>query len=277
MIVFPNAKINLGLNVLAKRADGFHTIESVFLPVNWCDVLEVIPDTELVSKEKPAFHISGIETGGNNSDNLVLKAIGLLKERFELPEFYIHLHKNIPAGAGLGGGSADAAFTLSSLNKHFNLGLSIDELVALASKLGSDCAFFLHNKPMYLLGKGHELQPLEFELPKFYLALVHPGIGVSTAMAYGGIKPKPADYNLLEILKQPLANWKEFVRNDFEQVVFNKLPEVESIKQKLYEVGAEFALMSGSGSCVYGLFTEKPALDLKAQFPKAHTWLGETL
>lgn len=248
MVNFPNAKINIGLNIIEKRSDGFHNIESCFYPVPCCDVLEILEAKEV------SFKSTGLAIPGNNNDNLCLKAFYLLKADFAIPNYSIHLHKAIPIGAGLGGGSADAAFILKLINEKASLNLSESQLEHYARKLGSDCAFFIQNKPKYCFGKGDEFEGIQLDLTGKYLVLVNPQIHISTAEAYGGIKPKKPNTNLKEALNLPIGDWKKVIKNDFEISLFPKYPVLEKIKHEFYNLGAIYASMTGSGSTVYGLF-----------------------
>ena len=248
MIVFPNAKINLGLNIVSKRADGFHNIESVFYPIAIEDVVEFIPADVL------ELSISGLAVVGNVDDNLIFKAYHLLKKDFQLPNLNIHLHKHIPMGAGLGGGSADAAFFLKALNKYFDLQITIPQLLNYAGQLGSDCAFFILNEPCFASGRGEILQPIYLNFQNKKIMVVHPNIHVNTAWAYSKIKPSQQKKDLQEIMLLPTNEWRHFLKNDFEQPVFAEFPTIEKIKNVLYNFGAAYASMSGSGSAVFGIF-----------------------
>jgi 4-diphosphocytidyl-2-C-methyl-D-erythritol kinase len=252
MISFPNAKINLGLHITEKRSDGFHNLETVFYPVGWSDVLE------FVVSDKFQFTTSGIPISGDPDSNLVIKAYRLLKDEFGLPILKIHLHKNIPFGAGLGGGSSDAAFMLRMLNKTFELKLSEEELIGYAAKLGSDCPFFILNKPVFACGKGDIMNIINLTLNDHFLLIVKPRVEVSTAKAFQNIVPKKSEYSLIELLSLPVSDWKENVVNQFESSVFQQHPEIKSVKNTLYDLGAIYASMSGSGSCVFGIFDELP-------------------
>lgn len=252
MIVFPNAKINIGLNVVEKRRDGFHNIESVFYPVfDVFDVLEIIEAKELT------FSSSGIAIPGSVDANLCLKAYGLLKKDFNIPFVKIHLHKVIPIGAGLGGGSSDAAFTLKALDELFQLKLSNDQLMNYARELGSDCAFFIENKPVYAYNKGDEFENIAIDLSNYIIRIESPNIHIGTAEAYGGIVPKPAKLDIRKAIEGPLINWKNSLCNDFEAAVFPNYPSIKKLKEKMFKDGAIFASMSGSGSAVFGLFEKK--------------------
>jgi len=248
MISFPNAKINIGLNVVDKRADGYHNLETVFFPVGWKDVLEVIP------ADKTSLTLSGIPIEGDSSKNLVMKALNLLKLDFPVCELAVFLQKNIPFGAGLGGGSADGAAMLKLLNNYFALDLSDKQLATYAVRLGADCPFFIYNKPMFASGIGDVLEPIEVTLGENYLVVVKPDVAVSTAEAYAMVTPAHPLHSLKELIRQPIEQWKESIKNDFEASVFAKHPSIGQIKSELYALGALYASMSGSGSAVYGIF-----------------------
>ena len=249
MVDFPNAKINLGLHITERRPDGFHNLESVFCAIDYCDVLEIQPEKSL------QFSSSGLEIPPSTSGNLCLQAYRLLQEEFDLPPVHIHLHKVIPIGAGLGGGSADAAFTLKMLKQLFDLKLRPEQLEEYARQLGSDCPFFIRNESRFCEGTGDIFTPCHLPLQDYKAHVVYPGIHVSTAEAYRGINPKKADTNLRQSLQQEAVdNWKTFLVNDFEQVIFPRYPELIKIKEQLYEAGALYVAMSGSGSCIYGIF-----------------------
>ncbi|EDM35264.1 putative terpenoid biosynthesis-related protein [Pedobacter sp. BAL39] len=254
MLAFANAKINLGLHVTEKRADGYHNLETVFYPVRVYDVIEILDATHTHCT------ISGIDIPGDASDNLCMKAYQLLSDDFQLPPQHICLLKNIPIGAGLGGGSADAAFLIRLLNTKFNLGLSDDSMEDYARQLGADCAFFIRNKPAYAVGKGDEFSPLELDLSDYFIVLVKPPSHVSTADAYAGIKPAAPVTSVKDLIHLPLTEWKAVLKNDFEDSVFARYPEIESLKNKLYALGADYAAMSGSGSCVFAIFRQPVSL-----------------
>ena len=260
MISFPNAKINIGLNVVSKRTDGYHDLETVFYPVKLSDVLEI------VKSEKLSFSTSGIKVEGNPEDNLVLKAYHLLQTDFDLSPVKIHLHKVIPFGAGLGGGSADAAFALKMLNGMFSLKLDRARLKNYASKLGADCPFFIENRPTFAHGIGDQFMELEIDLSAYKIVIVKPGFSVSTAEAYQNIQPQKAGFDLRELSSLPINEWKHKVINDFETSVFPDYPEIADIKKKLYQCGAIYASMSGSGSAVFGIFAAVPE-DTRRCFP----------
>jgi len=260
MIAFPNAKINLGLFITEKRADGFHSIETIFVPIpKLCDILEIIPTQS--QKAGMEFSQSGIAVEGDKSENLCVRAFNILKEHVELPKVAIHLHKQIPMGAGLGGGSADGAFTLELLNKMASNPLPESELAKLALQLGSDCPFFLINKPCFGTGRGEIIEPIDIKTENLYIALVNPGIHVHTGRAYSQSNPQPAPFNLRLLENFPIEKWEKLVSNDFEKVVFPIHPEIKRLKEKLYELGAVYSSMSGSGSTVYGIFRNPPLIE----------------
>ena len=251
MIVFPNAKINIGLNILSRREDGFHNLETIFYPLAVRDALEVVEADQL------KFTSSGLEIPGNPTDNLCLKAYDLLSKDYKLPPVHIHLHKHIPIGAGLGGGSADASFFIRLMNEKFELGMDAAQMEAYASKLGSDCAFFVQNKPALAHGKGDQLQTIELDLSNYFIILVMPVVQVSTSDAYRGIRPAAMESSLADLIKLPIEAWKAVIKNDFEPSVFLQYPIIAEIKSKLYSAGALYACMSGSGSSVFGIFQKE--------------------
>ena len=261
MLSFPNAKINLGLNVVSKKPDGYHNLETIFYPIAIKDALEVVP----AAGEKGIFKQSGILLDGNPEQNLVIKAYLLLKKEYSIPEIDIYLRKNIPFGAGFGGGSADAAFMLKLLNNIYELHLSENQLEKLAAQLGADCPFFIRNQPVFATGTGNIFTPVDLSLKGYYAVLVKPDIHVSTKEAYAMIKPRQAKLSLTEIIKNPVETWKETMINDFETGIFAQHPAISDIKAKLYELGAVYASMSGSGSSVFGLFKEETDLSTAFQ------------
>ncbi len=257
MILFPNCKINLGLHVVRKRSDGYHDIETIFYPLPVTDVLEII-----VRKEPggPSIHLttSGIPINGRPISNLCVKAYKMLQKDFPLlPSILIHLHKVIPSGAGLGGGSSDAAATLQLLNKIGDLKLSDIKLMEYALELGSDCPFFIVNKPCYATGQGEKLEEFPIDLTEYKIMIVNPGIHVDTGKAFSSIKPAVPVQSIKDFISRPISEWKENLVNDFEKVVFNFYPEIETIKKELYHLGATYVSMSGSGSTVYGIFKKE--------------------
>jgi 4-diphosphocytidyl-2-C-methyl-D-erythritol kinase len=259
MIVFPNAKINIGLNITEKRTDGFHNIETIFYPIGLSDILEINISNEL------RFENTGLTVENKKLEtNLCFKAYEVLNNNFNLNPVEIHLHKIIPFGAGLGGGSADASFTLKALNSLMDLNLNNEALFGFAEKIGSDCPFFILNKPAFAAEKGNKLIPIELSFKGYFMVLVHPGIHVNTAKAYSKIEPTKPLESLSKLIFQPIENWKGLIKNDFEESVFEEYPEIENIKNQLYNSGAIYASMSGSGSSVYGIF--KNEIDLKSEF-----------
>jgi 4-diphosphocytidyl-2-C-methyl-D-erythritol kinase len=254
MICFPNAKVNLGLFITEKREDDFHNIESIFLPVGLCDILEFT----LSRNGKDNFHHSGLPLNGKAEDNLVIKALNLIREEFNIPKLQIHLHKKIPVGAGLGGGSSNAAFMLMMLNNYFHLSLSEHRLLKLASKLGSDCSFFILNKPAIARGRGEILTSIPLVLEKIKIIIIRPDLAVSTAEAFSGIKPEKPTEAIADLLNAGPNSWQKNLRNDFEKIIFRKYPEIHRIKKDLLSHGAFYASMTGSGSSVYGLFNKIP-------------------
>ncbi len=269
MVVFPNCKINLGLHILDKRADGFHNIETVFFPVPLMDVLEITRVTGDQQVQEIAFTQSGDVIEGKAADNICIKAYQLLKNAFpQIPAIQMHLHKAIPSGAGLGGGSADGAFTLQLLNEKFSLNLSADQLISYSMLLGSDCPFFIINQPCYATGRGEILEPVKVRLTGFQLVLINPGIHINTGWAFGQLKNLQTNadaYNrksLKAIISQPLQSWKNELANDFEGPVFLQHPGLSEIKESLYRAGAIYAAMSGSGSTIFGFFEKNIPLPL---------------
>jgi 4-diphosphocytidyl-2-C-methyl-D-erythritol kinase len=259
MLFFPNCKINLGLNITGKRADGYHNLETIFYPVQLNDALEIIPSTIPLDTSSTVFTHSGTIIPGEEKDNLCIKAYHLLKKDFpQIPSIKIHLHKAIPMGAGLGGGSADAAFTLLAINEKYTLNLSVDQLTDYALQLGSDCPFFIINKPCLATGRGEIFQPMNVSLSGYLLVLVNPGIHVNTQWAFSQLNidysERPSRKSLQTIISQPVSYWRNELVNDFEIPVFQKYPSIKGIKDALYEKGALFASMSGSGSSVYAIF-----------------------
>jgi 4-diphosphocytidyl-2-C-methyl-D-erythritol kinase len=267
MISFPSCKINLGLRILRKRSDGYHDIETCFFPVEWADVLEIIPASET------KFNQTGIAIAGDATANIVYKAYELLKHDFNIGAVEIHLHKIIPHGAGLGGGSSDAAHALKLLNTIFQLNLSLEQLKKYALMLGSDCPFFLEVKPMLGSGRGEVLEPYPVDLSGKYLTLIKPDVHVSTAEAYAGVVPDTPPDSLRELLKSPLDSWRDLISNDFEKSVFLRHPQIKQIKEFLYQNGAVYASMSGSGSTVYGIFNTP--FDATPHFPAMASWSGK--
>ena len=266
MLVFPNAKINIGLNIVEKRPDGFHNIESCFYPVGWKDALEITTTTAF------SVEFDGIAIPGDQSDNICVRAYKLIAEEYPLPPVKIHLLKAIPIGAGLGGGSADAAFAIKALNDLFELEISFEKQLSYARRLGSDCAFFILNQPAYCFGKGDQFEQIDIGLAGKWIVLVNPGIHISTIEAYAGVVPKPSGSDLREVLRLPVSEWNGMVKNDFEATLFEKYPLLEEIKAELYKQGAAYASMSGSGSTIFGIFDQEK--DLVEVFERYKVWQG---
>jgi 4-diphosphocytidyl-2-C-methyl-D-erythritol kinase len=260
MICFPNAKINLGLFIIGKRQDGYHDLQSLMIPSGPFDILE------FAESEKDELITSGKALDIEIGDNIIIKALELLRKDFNIPQLKIHLHKNIPSGSGLGGGSSDAAFMIKHLNETFNLGISREGLINYALSVGSDCPFFISNQPSYVSGRGEKILFTEDLSDSFYLQLFNPGIHISTFEAFAGIIPQKPKKDLTEIIISGVGNWKEFLLNDFEKTVFPLHPVLSEIKENLYAEGAVYASMSGSGSSVYGLFRTKTPVN-KALLP----------
>ncbi|MGI8892610.1 MAG: 4-(cytidine 5'-diphospho)-2-C-methyl-D-erythritol kinase [Bacteroidia bacterium] len=268
MIAFPNAKINLGLRVLSKRIDGYHNIETVYYPVRWREALEIIP-----GKDSFKFAQTGLKVEVDEENNLCVKAWRLMKMKYKIPAVDMHLHKIIPMGAGLGGGSSDAAFTIKLLNKLFELKLTDEDFEEVASEIGSDCAFFIRNKPVLARGKGNVFSQIEIDISDFKIIIVKPEVGVITAEAYSKVIPVENE-SIVEIIKLKPIYWKEKLINDFENVVFAMHPEIEAIKNILYESGAIYASMSGSGSAVYGIFEKEKNIN-EIKFDNCSVWAGD--
>ncbi|MEO8764692.1 MAG: 4-(cytidine 5'-diphospho)-2-C-methyl-D-erythritol kinase [Ginsengibacter sp.] len=262
MIVFPNCKINLGLNIISKRDNGYHNIESVLFPVKLYDALEILQG----NRQGAQLTVTGIPAG-NTADNLCVKAYNLLKKHYpQLPGINMHLHKAIPSGAGLGGGSADAVSVLQLLDSRFSLGISQKKMQEYALDLGSDCPFFLINKPCLASGRGEVLEPLTLSLQGYKILLIHPAIHIPTATAFKQITPSIPEIKIKQAITQPIETWKGRLVNDFEKIIFTGYPEIKKIKNNLYDQGAVYASMTGSGSTVYGIFKN----DLPLNFPSKH-------
>lgn len=268
MITFPNAKINLGLYVTERRIDGYHNLETIFYPVGLSDGLEILPSSRFI------FQTSGPDTGGTTESNLVVRAFRMLQQEFQLPEVKIHLHKVIPTGAGLGGGSSDAAFTLKMINEMFHLNLSMEQMEGYAASLGADCPFFIRNKPALATGIGDELTPIQVDLSAYHLVIVKPPVMVNTALAYRSVLPCIPETHPQDILRLPPEQWQKHLKNDFEKSIFPLFPEIEAIKTLMISRGAVYAAMSGSGSAVYGLFRELP-VNFQDSFPEDYFVFSE--
>ncbi|WBO84891.1 4-(cytidine 5'-diphospho)-2-C-methyl-D-erythritol kinase [Hymenobacter yonginensis] len=271
MLVFPNAKLNLGLYITGQRPDGFRNLESVFVPLPWTDALEVLPAP---AGADTALTLTGLPIPGDPATNLCVRAYELLQADFDLPPVQLHLHKVVPIGAGLGGGSADAAFALWALNEQFTLNLPAETLESYARRLGSDCAFFIENKPVFAYEKGDVFEPVSLDLTGMACLVVYPGLHISTAEAYGRVQPRTPRHDLRTALAQPLSTWRDTVSNDFEDALTPVYPVLGDIKAQLYAAGAAYASLSGSGSAVYGLFPGlelPPLLELPAEY---QVWRG---
>ena len=264
MICFPNAKINLGLHITGKRSDGYHTIETIFYPIPLTDSLEAI------KSKKMSFKITGMKLESPPEDNLVMKAYDLMSKNYNIPPLDIYLTKAIPSGAGLGGGSADAAFALRLINDLCEYNISEDKLKKMAASIGADCPFFIHNKPVIATGTGNIFKPSDISLKGYTIYIVKPHIAVSTKEAYAGVKPEKPEFSLEKLSSIPVNKWRDILKNDFEHSVFKKYPVIGEIKDKLYYMGAEYAAMSGSGSSVFGLFNDT----ISPKFADCFVWKG---
>ena len=274
MITFPNAKINLGLNIVSERPDGYHNLETVFYPIYIEDALEIVPCASDYD-EKPKFEISGNIIKGKPDDNLVIKALKLMKEDYQkIPLINIYLHKHIPSEAGLGGGSSDAAFMLRLLNEAFSLGATQEQLLDKASLLGADCPFFIKNEPVFAEETGNKFTPINLSLKDKYILLVKPDLSISTKEAFAGIHPKASATSAKDICQRPIAKWKGLLKNDFEESLFPKYPHLAEIKNKIYEAGAIYASMSGSGSAIFGIFDHSIGKDITELFHEPFVWAG---
>ncbi|MBX2842395.1 MAG: 4-(cytidine 5'-diphospho)-2-C-methyl-D-erythritol kinase [Flammeovirgaceae bacterium] len=260
MIVFPNAKINLGLNITEKRPDGYHNILSCFYPVGWSDIFEIVPSNDF------SFQSTGIEIPGDPDTNLVVKAFHMLKKKYKLPNVSIHLHKIIPIGAGLGGGSSDCAFAFKALNELFELNLSSKKMQDYAQSLGSDCPFFIENKPLLVSGIGNQFKETNLNLAGKYITLIYPNLHISTKEAYAGIIPQQPENDPFTLLENTIDNWKGNLYNDFENSLFPFHSSLEKLKNDLYDKGAIYTSMTGSGSTIFGIFEEKVNLSFNPQF-----------
>lgn len=258
MILFPPAKINIGLNVLGKRPDGFHEIETCMVEIPLNDVLEIIPMKTFTFKQ------TGLTVDSSVENNLCVKAFRLMQEAYSIPNVYMHLRKNIPMGAGLGGGSADASYVLIGLNELFKLNVSEEELMELSAKLGSDCPFFIRSGNQFAHGRGEKMSDCSLDLTGWWIKIVNPGLHVGTAEAYAIVDFYSGNKTIEELLNQPVEDWKRSVSNSFEHSVFQKHPKISEIKNLLYKEGADYASMSGSGSTVFGLYKNKPSASFES-------------
>ena len=268
MLVFPNAKINIGLNIISQRNDGYHNLETLFYPIGLKDALEFVEN----NSNRANLTLSGIKMDSETQDNIILRAYHLLAKEISLPGLDIHLHKAIPYGSGLGGGSADAAFFLMSLNNYFELKLTSENLKLFALKLGADCSFFIENKPALASGIGDILELKEINLKGYFLLLIKPSFGVNTKTAYSNIIPAGSGNSLSEYLEKPPEKWMGLIKNDFESSVFKCYPELSLIKNHLLANGAVYASMSGSGSAVYGFFKSEPDPTIMSPFQNYFFW-----
>lgn len=264
MTEHPNCKINIGLNIVSKRTDGYHNLESVFYPIPISDTLEI------VKADTFSFEQDGIALDCQGNENLCVKAYRMMQKDFpQIGPVAIRLTKNIPSGAGMGGGSSDAAFTIKMLNSLFQLGLQTEQLQGYAARIGADCAFFIENKPVFASQKGDVFQDITLDFSGYRLLLVKPEVGVSTSEAYKNIVPAPAPFDLRKLGSTPMEEWKQLVTNDFEKSVFEKLPVLREIKERMYQGGAVYAAMSGSGSTIYGFFAkDQDITELRTDFEK---------
>lgn len=251
MLLYPNAKINLGLNVIERRPDGYHNLETVFLPIALHDELEILPNSTQTIDFRQT---DGFQLDCDDTDNLIVRTCRLFQDKYGIPGVTVRFKKFIPFGAGLGGGSSDAAHTAIALNKLFDLHLTTEQLIADVSRLGADCAFFILNRPCYAEGIGDRLTPIELDLSGYAFALVKPDVHISTKMAYSGIRPMRPEHNLRDLLRRPVNEWKDFVINDFEASVFTQFPVIADIKKQLYTMGAAYVSMTGSGAGVFAFF-----------------------
>lgn len=266
MITFPTAKINLGLNVVERRPDGYHNLETVFYPVPLHDALEIHPmDEAFPSPVACDLKVTNIPVEGDEQRNLVVRAYRLLSEDYTLPRVHAHLFKAIPTQAGMGGGSSDCAFMMKALNEMFSLGMTDEMMIRYAARLGADCPFFILNRPAYAEGIGERLEPIALDLSGWYLAVVRPSIPVSTKEAFALVKPRRPESHCRDIVGQPVETWRGQLVNDFEESVFAQYPAIGHVKDQLYAQGAVYAAMSGSGSALFGLFREP--VDLEPLFP----------
>jgi len=274
MITFPLAKINLGLNVVERRSDGYHNLETVFYPVQISDALELtVMDEKFPSTADCDIKVSNMLVDGDEQRNLVVRAYNLLKQDFpQMPRVHAHLWKGIPSQAGMGGGSSDCAYTIKLLNQMFSLGLDTAQMISYAARLGADCPFFILSHPAYAEGIGERLQKITLDLSDYFIGVVRPDIPVSTREAFSLIKPQRPAKSCRDIIMQPIETWREELANDFEQSVFALHPDIGRIKERLYELGAVYAAMTGSGSAVFGIFSEE--IKISKHFPEMFTYVG---
>lgn len=272
--VYPCAKINLGLNVVKKRSDGYHDLETLFYPVRLFDEINFTLSTSDKQNNPCELEVEGITIAGDVQGNLVVKAYNLLANHFKMPNISIKLKKRIPTQAGLGGGSADCAFTIKALNKICGLGMNVSEMQNMAAKLGADCAFFIESKPAYAEGIGEKLMPVSVDLSNYKIVIVKPTISISTKEAFAQISPKRPKVNCRDVVKLPVETWKDLLVNDFENSVIPQYPLIGQIKQKLYDMGAVYAAMSGSGSALFALFRKVPT-NIVSEFENCATFITD--
>lgn len=263
MIVFPGSKINLGLNITGKRGDGYHNIETIFYPVGLRDALEVIRSPG--GSGKDTLRVTGLALNVSTENNLIFKAVQKLRQWHSFPALMIHLHKIIPSGSGLGGGSSDASFTLKVISRLFDLDITVDNLKEIALQLGSDCPFFIESLPSHALGRGEILEPVDHILKGYHIVILNPGIKINTREAFEKCIPVMPETNLKDLVKRPVSDWKNLIKNDFEKILFPGYPVMENIKKTLYHSGCIYSSMTGSGSSVYGIFAARPKLSDKLE------------
>ncbi len=268
MLFFTNAKINIGLNIVSKRTDGFHNLETIFYPVQIKDAVEFVETTD-----KTTVETSGININVAQEENICYKAYDLMARHYDLPNLKIHLHKSVPIGAGLGGGSANAAGMITALNTHYNLGISVQEMEELSAQIGSDCPFFIQNKAVFATGRGEIFEKISLDLSQYYIYIIKPNIFVSTKDAFAGIKPKKVENSVKHLINKPIEQWRNYIFNDFENEIFKKYPKLLEIKQNMYSQGAIYAAMSGSGSAIYGIFNEKP--EYMPKYKDVFNWISQ--
>ena len=275
MITFPVAKINLGLNVVEKRADGYHNLQTVFYPVPIMDALEIVPMSDGFPSDVDCdLKVTNITIEGDEQRNLVVRAYHLLKADYpELPRVHAHLWKGIPTQAGMGGGSSDCGYMIRLLNETFDMGLSSEQMQQYAARLGADCAFFIESSACYAEGIGERLLPIDLDLSGWHIGVVRPDIPVPTKEAFSRIHPHYPALNCRDVVKQPVETWRDRLTNDFEESVFALHPEIGAVKEQLYKMGATYAAMSGSGSALFGLFKDEPDA-LRQTFPDMFTFSG---
>ncbi len=268
MLFFTNAKINIGLNIVEKRPDGFHNLETLFYPIQIKDALEFVE-----TQGKTTVQTSGIKLSVPEEENICYKAYKLMAKYYKLPQLNIHLHKVVPIGAGLGGGSANAAILMKELNNAYNLGISIKRLEELASYIGSDCPFFIQNKAVFARGRGEVFETVDLDLSNYYIYIIKPDISISTSAAFAGITPHKPAVSIKKLISKPIEQWRDYIINDFENNIFKQHPMLGEIKQNMYDIGAVYASMSGSGSAVYGIFSQEPKLI--AKYKDVFNWIGK--